>query len=110
MGYDIALQTPEMIAFTLGRHTNDYATSFYAHTPSGFFVESGWGVRVIDTETWEPHETFCGPSFWGHDRPFMSEDHRRSFENMRLEAGKQGLRTPPVVDCPWLYGAMAKKT
>ena len=64
-GYDIALQTPEMIAFTLGRHTNDYATSFYAHTPSGFFVESGWGVRVIDTETWEPHETFCGPSFGG---------------------------------------------
>ena len=39
-------------------------TSFYAKTPSGFFVENGWG-RIIDPATWEAHETNVGPSFWG---------------------------------------------
>ena len=64
-GYDIAQLEEGRIAYTLGRHTNDYMTSFYAHTPSGFFVENGWGGRLIDPATWEPHETFDGPSFWG---------------------------------------------
>ena len=63
-GYDLAQLEEDRIAYTLGRHTNDYMTSYYANTPSGFFVESGWGGRVIDSATWEPHETFCGPSFW----------------------------------------------
>ena len=67
-GYDIAQLEEGRIAYTLGRHTNDYMTSFYAHTPSGFFVENGWGGRLIDPATWEPHETFDGPSFWGHER------------------------------------------
>ena len=43
-GYDIAQQMEDAIAYTLGRHTNDYMTSFYAKTPSGFFVENGWGA------------------------------------------------------------------
>jgi hypothetical protein len=29
------------VAFTLGRHTNGYMNSFYADTPSGFFMVPG---------------------------------------------------------------------
>jgi 2,3-dihydroxybiphenyl 1,2-dioxygenase len=56
-GYDLAQLEENRIAYTLGRHTNDYMTSFYTHSPSGFFVEYGWGGRVIDPSTWQPHET-----------------------------------------------------
>lgn len=102
-GYDLAQTGMADIAYTLGRHTNDYMTSFYAHTPSNFFVESGWGGRVINTETWEPHETTIGPSFWGHERMYMSEEERTRFRDMRLKAASEGKRAPHVVDCPWLY-------
>lgn len=98
-GYDLAQLDEGRIAYTLGRHTNDYMTSFYSHAPSGFFVESGFGGRIIDPETWEPHETFCGPSFWGHDRPFMPDAQRKEFEDMRLELARKGMRAP---NCPWL--------
>src|ERR1041384_5506996 len=37
--YDIALEEPQKIGATLGRHTNDYMTSFYSFSPSGFMVE-----------------------------------------------------------------------
>ena len=50
-GYDLAQQSEGAVAYTLGRHTNDWMTSFYTHTPSGFFVETGWGGRIID-----PHQ------------------------------------------------------
>ncbi len=102
-GYDLALLEPETIAYTLGRHTNDYMTSYYANTPSGFFIESGWGGRLIDPAKWTPHETSTGPSFWGHDRLYLSEEDRASYRNMRLDVAASGLRTPPVIDCPWLY-------
>ena len=102
-GYDLACQKEDGIAYTLGRHTNDHMTSFYANSPSGFFVENGWGGRVIDPATWEPHETQCGPSFWGHDRLYLSEAERKPFVDMRLKAAEDGLRAPLVVDCPWLY-------
>jgi len=109
-GYDLALKREDLIAYTLGRHTNDWMTSFYAHTPSGFFVENGWGGRVIDPESWEPHETDTGPSFWGHDRLYMSEDMRGQFRDMRLTLAAAGKRTPPLVDCPWLYAQFDKTT
>jgi 2,3-dihydroxybiphenyl 1,2-dioxygenase len=105
-GYDKALQGEDMIAYTLGRHTNDWMTSFYAHTPSGFFVENGWGGRIIDPETWEPHETDTGPSFWGHDRLYMSDDMRGRFRDMRMKLAASGRRAPPLVDCPWLYAQL----
>jgi len=102
-GYDLAGRQTDGIAYTLGRHTNDHITSYYANTPSNFFIESGWGGRLIDPQTWEPHETKIGPSFWGHDRLHLPESERKSFEDMRLKAAADGLRAPPVVDCPWLY-------
>ncbi|MEZ5810007.1 MAG: VOC family protein [Rhizobiaceae bacterium] len=105
-GYDLAQLEEDRIAYTLGRHTNDYMTSFYANSPSGFFVENGWGGRVIDPETWEPHETFAGPSFWGHERLYLPDEPRARLRQMRLDAAAQGLRAPPVADCPWLYGEL----
>lgn len=107
-GYDLAGLLDDGIAYTLGRHTNDYMTSFYAKTPSGFFVENGWGGRIIDPQSWEPHETTTGPSFWGHERLHLPPGQRDKFRQMRLQAAKDGLRAPPVVECPWLYDALTK--
>ena len=109
-GYDLALKNPQNIAYTLGRHTNDHMTSFYAVSPSGFFVESGWGGRIIDPESWQAHETFNGPSFWGHDRLQLTEVEREKFSSMRLANAEQGLRAPAIADCPWLYNALNKET
>lgn len=102
-GYDLAQLEKDRIAYTLGRHTNDYMTSFYANTPSGFFIESGWGGRQIDPTMWSAHETTGGPSFWGHERVHLPEDARARFREMRLKLARDGVRTPPVVDCPWLF-------
>ena len=102
-GYDLAQTGMAEIAYTLGRHTNDYMTSYYAHTPSGFFVESGWGGRIIDPATWEPHETNVGPSFWGHERPYLPVVLQEAFRKVRLETAAAGNRAPHVIDCPWLY-------
>lgn len=108
-GYELAQGEDNRIAYTLGRHTNDYMLSYYAHTPSGFFVENGWGGRIIDPATWEPHETSVGPSFWGHDRPYLPDEMRDAFRQMRLQAGRDGLRAPPVADCPWLFDSYLRK-
>jgi 2,3-dihydroxybiphenyl 1,2-dioxygenase len=109
-GYDLAQLEEGRIAYTLGRHTNDYMTSFYANSPSGFFVENGWGGRIIDPATWQPHETHDGPSFWGHERLYLSEDGgRKRLRDMRLDAAARGLRAPDVVDCPWLYGELVRQ-
>ena len=107
-GYDLAQLEEDRIAYTLGRHTNDYMTSFYANTPSGFFVESGWGGRVIDTATWQPHETTVGPSFWGHERLYLPESERARLRDMRLQAAANGLQAPPIPDCPWMFEQIRK--
>ena len=104
-GYDLAQSEAGRVAYTLGRHSNDHMTSFYANSPSGFFVEYGWGARVIDPETWEPHETFDGPSYWGHERLHMPEGDpaRVRMREMRMDAARRGLRAPdPVSNCAWL--------
>ena len=100
-GYDLAGLEDGRVAYTLGRHTNDHMTSFYAHTPSGFFVEYGWGGRVIEPATWQPHETHDGPSFWGHERLYMEPKGRARLRGMRLDAAARGVRAP-MPDCPWL--------
>ena len=102
-GYDLAQLDAGRIAYTLGRHTNDYMTSFYSHTPSGFFIESGFGGRLIDMATWQAEETFCGPSFWGHDRPYLPDHLQREYRDMRLDLARQGARAP---NCPWLEATL----
>ena len=101
------------MAYTLGRHTNDHMTSFYVNTPSGFFIEYGWGARVIDPETWQPHETFDGPSLWGHERLYMPEEQRKRLRDMRLNAAARGVRVPdprvPPLNCAWLDSVISRE-
>jgi 2,3-dihydroxybiphenyl 1,2-dioxygenase len=109
-GYDLAQLEGGRLAYTLGRHTNDYMTSFYSHSPSGFFVEYGWGGRVIDPETWQPHETHDGPSLWGHERLYMEPEQRARLRGMRLSAAARGVRAPVgIPDCPWLDAVIARE-
>lgn len=108
-GYDLAQLEDGRVAYTLGRHTNDHMTSFYSHSPSGFFVEYGWGGRVIDPATWEPHETFDGPSFWGHERLYMEPEGRARLRDMRLSAAARGVRAPlDGPNCAWLDAAIGR--
>jgi 2,3-dihydroxybiphenyl 1,2-dioxygenase len=107
-GYDLAQLEEGRIAYSLGRHTNDHMTSFYAHSPSSFFVEYGWGARVIEPQTWQPHETFDGPSLWGHERLHLPEEQRARMRNMRLDAAARGVRVPDP-NCAWLNSVVAQK-
>ena len=111
--YDIAL-AEERVNVTLGRHTNDFMTSFYARTPSSFMVECGWGGRELDPANWQPVEMHQGPSLWGHERVWLSDKDRQTAREMRMHAASEGLRAPvQVLDgnyhlmagtCPWWDG------
>ena len=94
--YDVAL-TEERVNVTLGRHTNDLMTSFYARTPSSFMVECGWGGRELDPATWQAVEMTHGPSLWGHERIWLPEKDRVVAREMRMKAAKDGLRAPVQV-------------
>ena len=48
-------------------------TSFYAHTPSGFFIENGWGGELLIRLNGF-YETNDGPSFWGHERLYLPDE------------------------------------
>lgn len=110
-GYDIAQGEPDRVAVTLGRHTNDLMTSFYAHSPSSFMMEYGWGGQDIDPQTWQPFECDYGPSLWGHDRSWLTPEGRLKARALRMEAAEKGYRAPVQVMegnyklmrgvCPW---------
>jgi 2,3-dihydroxybiphenyl 1,2-dioxygenase len=112
--YDVALSEPERVSVTLGRHTNDLMTSFYAKTPSSFMIECGWGGREIDPPTWKPVEMHHGPSLWGHERVWLPPEDREVAREMRMHAAASGLRAPVQVmegnyklmpgTCPWWDG------
>ena len=112
--YDVALSQKECVSVTLGRHTNDLMTSFYAKTPSSFMVECGWGGREIDPQTWRPFEMQDGPSLWGHERVWLPPADREVAREMRMRAAASGLRAPVQVmegnyklmpgTCPWWDG------
>src|ERR1700736_6137047 len=111
--YDVALRD-DRVNVTLGRHTNDLMTSFYAKTPSSFMVECGWGGREIDPPSWQPFELEHGPSLWGHERVWLPPTEREVAREMRMRAAAAGLRAPvQVMDgnyklmpgtCPWWDG------
>jgi hypothetical protein len=87
----------DQVGVTLGRHTNDFMTSFYARSPSGFMIEYGWGGRSIDPENWEPFECDYGPSLWGHERSWLDDTKRAEARKLRLDAAAQGRRAPDFV-------------
>jgi 2,3-dihydroxybiphenyl 1,2-dioxygenase len=109
-GYDLAMNE-DRVAVTLGRHTSDFITSFYTFTPSAFFVEYGWGARLIDVATWQATERKEGPSMWGHDRSWLSPADRAKARELRLANAAKGFRRPvQVIEgnyevmsgvCPW---------
>jgi 2,3-dihydroxybiphenyl 1,2-dioxygenase len=95
--YDVALTQENRIGVTLGRHTNDLMTSFYARTPSSFMVECGWGGREIEPSTWQPFELQDGPSLWGHERVWLPPQDREVARQMRMRAAAAGRRAPVQV-------------
>ena len=116
--YDIALNEPDRVNVTLGRHTNDLMTSFYAKTPSSFMLECGWGGRDIEPRTWQPFEVEAGPSLWGHERVWLPPEDRVVAREMRMRAAASGLRAPVQVmegnyklmsgTCAWWDGVREK--
>ena len=92
--YDIASTEPDRVGVTLGRHTNDFMTSFYARTPNDFMIEYGWGGRSIEPQTWQPVEMGYGPSLWGHDRTWLPADQLAQSRAMRAKAAADGQRQP----------------
>jgi 2,3-dihydroxybiphenyl 1,2-dioxygenase len=115
--YDVALNE-DRVNVTLGRHTNDLMTSFYAKTPSSFMVECGWGGRAIDPAAWQSCELKDGPSLWGHERLWLPPEDREVAREMRMRATAEGRRAPVQVmegnyklmpgTCPWWDGVSAK--
>ncbi|WGS54690.1 VOC family protein [Paraburkholderia sp. D15] len=91
--YDLALQEDGMIGATLGRHTNDFVTSFYAWSPSKFMMEVGFGGRSV-SQPWEAAELVHGPSIWGHDRTWLDEAGRAHARELRIAAARAGVRAP----------------
>ena len=71
-GHDLMQERPHDVAVQLGRHPNDWMTSFYARSPSDILVEYGWGGRVIDDAIWQPEEMATVGSYWGHQGLFES--------------------------------------
>jgi catechol 2,3-dioxygenase-like lactoylglutathione lyase family enzyme len=95
-GYDVAI-AEDRVNVTLGRHSNDFMTSFYAKTPSSFMLECGWDGREIDPASWQPVEMTHGPSLWGHERVWLADEDRARAREMRMNAARQGLRAPVQV-------------
>ena len=64
--YDKVLANDVPVAMTLGRHTNDRTTSFYTYSPSGWWIEYGFGGQLVDDTIWEP-KFYNSPKLWGHE-------------------------------------------
>ena len=96
-GYDLALAEEQRVSTTLGRHSNDFMTSFYMRSPSPFLVEYGWGGRNVDPATWRANKMDCGPSLWGHDREWLPADKRRMAREMAIKAAADARRAPVYV-------------
>lgn len=105
--YDIA-NAEGRVSTTLGRHTNDFMTSFYAKTPDDVLVEYGWGGRSIDPATWQPTEMTFGPSLWGHERTWMPPEQLAATRTIRAKAAAEGQRAPvQVIDGNYAVGVGA---
>lgn len=94
--YDIALEHPESIGVTLGRHINDHVTSFYLKNPDGWMLELGWAGRTIGPD-WQVEE-LEGMSLWGHDRTWLPPAKREEARQILKRMARKGVRVPVVTD------------
>ncbi|KRW61086.1 VOC family protein [Pseudomonas sp. TTU2014-080ASC] len=92
--YDMALEKPESIGVTLGRHINDHVTSFYLKNPDGWMFELGWASRTVGPD-WEVEE-LQGMSLWGHDRTWLPDHKREEARQILKRLAEQGVRAPVV--------------
>lgn len=63
-GYDIVRDLGIPVAIEPGKHSNDHMQSFYLRSPSGFWIEYGFGGREIGPD-WEVRN-YDQPMLWGH--------------------------------------------
>lgn len=63
-GYDIVRDLGIPVTIEPGKHSNDHMQSFYLQTPSGFWIEYGFGGREIGPD-WEI-KSYDQPMLWGH--------------------------------------------
>jgi 2,3-dihydroxybiphenyl 1,2-dioxygenase len=63
-GYDIVRDKGIAVMLEPGKHTNDHMQSFYLQTPSGFWMEYGYGARRIGAD-WVV-KSYDQPMLWGH--------------------------------------------
>ena len=62
---DRCLAMGQAVNMDIGQHPNDKMISFYGQTPSGFFVEFGYGGAKVDRDNWQV-VTYDKLSEWGH--------------------------------------------
>lgn len=100
------------VGVTLGRHTNDLMTSFYARTPDDFMIEYGWGGKIIEPDGWQPAEMTYGGSMWGHEPVSASPEVLAARRATKARIAEAGLRQPvqvadgnyhtgPATTCAW---------
>ncbi|MGE3690038.1 MAG: VOC family protein [Novosphingobium sp.] len=63
-GYDLVRDLGIPVMIEPGKHSNDHMQSFYLQTPSGFWMEYGFGGREIGPD-WEIRH-YDQPMLWGH--------------------------------------------
>ena len=63
-GYDIVRDRGVPVMIEPGKHSNDHMQSFYLQTPSGFWMEYGYGGKVIGPDWQVAH--YDAPMLWGH--------------------------------------------
>jgi 2,3-dihydroxybiphenyl 1,2-dioxygenase len=93
---DRALLEEGRVAVTLGRHSNDWVTSFYMASAAGMMIEAGWGGRAIPLSDWKATRLDDGPSLWGHERHWLSSPLRERARQLRLDAAEKGLKAPLI--------------
>ena len=63
-GYDLVRDLGIPVMIEPGKHSNDHTQSFYLLTPSGFWMEYGFGGREIGPD-WQV-TNYDAPMLWGH--------------------------------------------
>ncbi len=92
-GYDLALGEKGRVATTLGRHINDQMVSFYARTPSDFFIEYGWGGRSSIRRLGGRRRSPMAPAS-GATTVIGFREKLAAARALKLKAAEDGLRAP----------------